>query len=49
MYDTQVICHKCKRVICKYDSSRPMFNKDKIKRCQYCGQKVDHVPYSPNI
>ena len=49
MYDTKVVCTKCKQVICKYDSQRPMFNKDKVVFCQYCGGKVEHKSWCPDL
>jgi len=49
MYNKKVICTKTGRIIAKYDSTQPRFNKDKIRQCPYCGNSVEHKDWSCDI
>ena len=48
VFNTQIICTKCKSLSKRYDSNRSE-SYTNWKYCPYCGGKVIHKPYSPDI
>ena len=50
MFDKEIICTKCNARVKRYDSKNSGSIDYKTYRwCPYCGSKVEHKPWSPDI
>jgi len=50
MWNKKVVCTKCEAVITKYDDKNEHHkHKQNMKYCPYCGGRVDHEDWSPNL
>lgn len=48
MWNRKIVCKKC-GIIKKYDSTSTNHTYGQMKFCSYCGQKVKHEAWSPNL
>jgi RNA polymerase subunit RPABC4/transcription elongation factor Spt4 len=50
MWNRKVVCKKCDTVITKYDEQNKHHKyKQSMRYCPYCGNKVTHDGWSPNL